>query len=241
MTLVTLSYIAGVITLINPCAFPLLLIFLASTWQRQRTAPLALLLGFALVFTFMGFSLTSSHMFFEFEVKRLRLISAFILLGSGFALSFKVMQSYFLKHSKDMIYKIRHRLYPTPIKQDILLERMILNFIVGALLGFIWLPFTVPTLSFALTIAHRGDYWGQSSILMSTYTLGVITPLILLSLISTKYLNKSLFKKGHTGLKWLSFSLILVGILVLAGCDAAIETWAIAHTPQWLLNLTTKY
>jgi cytochrome c-type biogenesis protein len=241
MILVPLSYIAGILTLLSPCAFPLVPIFLSSMWQRHRWGPFAFLLGLAFIFTFMGFSLTSSHMIGGFEVKRLRLISALFLLSMSIALCYQPLQAYLLQYAKQIIYKIRQTFYPTYKEQDLLLESLILNSLIGILLGFIWLPFIVPMLSFALTLANRGDYFGQPSILMTLYALGLTTPLIVLSNFARKYLKRNPFKKGHVALKWLGYSLILISFLILTGSDMAMETWVIAHTPQWLLNLTTKY
>jgi cytochrome c biogenesis protein CcdA len=250
MTLVALSYIAGVFSLLNPCAFPLIPIFLSSTWQRHRLGPLALILGLSLTFTIMGFALvspmtngliSSSHAVWGFELKTLRLISALLLLTIGIFLAYQPLQAYFLKYGKPIVLKFRHTLHPAQIEQ-FPLEKLGINFLIGALVGFIWIPCTGPTLSLALALASRGDHFEQAIALMSIYTLGVTTPLIGLSLLSKKYLKKkNLLKKGHTGRKWLGCSLIAICFLILTGSDKAIETWAVSHTPQWLLKLTTKY
>jgi len=241
MTLVALSYLAGILTLLNPCTFPLIPIFLSSTWQRHKLGPLALILGLSLTFTIMGFALTNSNAVWGLEIKKLRLISVLLLLAIGIFLSYQPLQAYFLKYGKPLAFKIRHTLYPTPMR-EFPLEKLGINFLIGALVGFIWLPCTGPTLSLALALASRGDHFGQASVLMSIYTLGVTTPLILLSILSKKYLKKrNLLKKGYTGRKWLGYSLIIISFLILSGSDKAVETWAVSHSPHWLLKLTTKY
>jgi cytochrome c biogenesis protein CcdA len=200
----------------------------------------------------MGFALTSSmatptsaaidsHTVWGLELKSLRLISALLLLTIGVFLGYQRLQTYLLKYGKPIVFKIRHTLYPIPMK-EFPLEKLAINFLIGALVGFIWLPCTGPTLSLAVALASRGDYFGQALLLMSIYTLGVTTPLIGLSILSKKYLKKKkLLKKGYTGRKWLGYSLIFISFLILTGSDKAIETWAVSHTPQWLLKLTTKY
>lgn len=241
MTLVALSYIAGVFTLLNPCAFPLIPIFLSSTWQRHRLGPLTLALGLSLTFTIMGFALATSNMVWGLEIKKLRLISVLLLLSIGIFLAYHPLQAYLLQHGKFLAFKIRQTLYPTPMK-EFPLEKLALNFLIGALLGFIWLPCTGPTLTLTLALANRGDHFAQAYVLMSIYALGVTTPLLTLSYLSKKYLKKKKYlKQGYTGRKWLGYSLIIISFLILIGIDKAVETWTISHTPQWLLNLTTKY
>lgn len=249
MTLVALSYIAGIVALLNPCAFPLIPVFLFSTWQRHHLGPFALILGLSLTFTIMGFALAipitstqaTNHTIWGIEIKTLRLLSILLLLSIGFALAYQPLQNWFLKHSKPLAFKIRNFLYPAS-KNEFPYEKLGINFLIGALIGFIWLPCTGPSLSLALALASRGDHFGQASILMTLYTLGVTTPLIALSILSKKYLKKkNLLKKGVTGRKWLGLSLIGMSFLILTGSDKALETWAVSHTPQWLLKLTTRY
>lgn len=241
MTLVGLSFFAGVLTLLNPCILPLVPIFLSSTWQRHRTGPIALIIGLSVTFIIMGFALATSNNVAGMEIKKLRLISVILLLSIGILLSSQVVQAYVLRYAKPVAFKIRQTLYP-PQFQNLPLEKLAINFLIGALLGFIWLPCTGPTLSLALAFASRGDHFGQASILMAMYTLGVTTPLVGLSYLSKKYLKKkNLLKRGHTGRRWLGYSLIIISFLILTGIDKAVETWVVSHSPQWLLKLTTKY
>ncbi len=241
MTLVGLSYVAGVLTLLNPCAFPLIPILLSSTWQRHRSGPLVLIIGLTLTFIIMGFGLATSHTVLGLEIKKLRLLSVILLLTIGIFLSYRPIQTFLLQHGKPLAIKLRHQIYPANMN-ELPLEKLALNFLIGALLGFIWLPCTGPTLSFALSLARRGDHFGQASLLMAVYALGVTTPLLALSYLSKKYLKKKkLLKRGYTGRKWLGYSLIVISFLILTGSDKAVETWAISHSPQWLLKLTTKY
>ncbi|MCE3230570.1 MAG: cytochrome c biosis protein transrane region [Alphaproteobacteria bacterium] len=241
MTLAALSFIAGVFTLLNPCAFPLIPIFLSSAWQRPRFGPLALILGLSLTFAVMGFALATSHMVLGLEIKKLRLISVFLLLGIGISLACQPLQVYLLQHGKPLAFKVRQTLYPISLK-EFPLEKIAINFLIGTLLGFIWLPCTGPTLTLALALADRGDYFGQAYVLMSFYALGVTTPLFVLSYLSKTYMKKKKnVKQRPTGRKWLGYSLIFISFLILTGTDKAVESWTVAHSPQWLLKLMTKY
>jgi cytochrome c-type biogenesis protein len=249
MTLVALSYFAGFITLLNPCAFPLIPIFLSSTWQRHSLGPFALIFGLSVTFTIMGLALASpivnspvfAHTIWGIEIKTLRVISMLLLFVIGIALAYKRLQFWFVHYCKPIAWKARQMLLPK-LTHEFPFEKLGINFLIGALVGFIWLPCAGPSLSLALALASRGDHFGQTGILMTIYTLGVTTPLIILSIVSRKYLKKrKLLKRGETGRKWLGISLIGMSFLILTGSDKAIETWAVSHSPQWLLKLTTRY
>ncbi|MBX9804175.1 MAG: sulfite exporter TauE/SafE family protein [Alphaproteobacteria bacterium] len=241
MTLVGLSFLAGAFTLFNPCAFPLIPVLISSTWQRHRSGPLALIVGLCLTFTIMGFALATTHTVVGIEIKKLRLISVLLLLIIGIVLSQQSLQIFLLKHGKPLALKARKTFYPPHLK-ELPLEKLAINFLIGALIGFIWFPCAGPTLSLALTLAGRGDHFGQATLLMTVFALGVTTPLLGLSYLSKKYLKKKkLLKRGYSGRKWLGYSLIVISFLILIGSDKAVETWLVSHSPQWLLNLTTKY
>lgn len=241
MTLIALSYMAGILTILNPFVSPLIFIFLLTTQQKNRLAPLILLLGLACTFTFMGFSLTSSLMIWDFELKKLRLISALLLLGGGGILAYPPLFTFLQNHLRPIFAKIHSKIYPRPSNDEVTLEKLNLNFILGIILGIIWLPFIVPLLSFSLSLAYRGDYSGQVYLLMTLYTFGLITPLITTSLLAKTRRKRELIKKGSPCLKWFGYTLITISFLIFAGCDSALETWTISHSPQWILNLTTRY
>lgn len=54
-----LAYLAGILTLINPCVLPVLPIVLASSLHRDRLAPVALAAGLSLSFVALGLGVTA--------------------------------------------------------------------------------------------------------------------------------------------------------------------------------------
>ena len=53
------AYLAGALTLINPCVLPLLPIIIAAAFQNSRLGPLALAAGLTLSFTVLGVGVTA--------------------------------------------------------------------------------------------------------------------------------------------------------------------------------------
>ena len=54
-----LAYLAGLLTLLNPCVLPVLPIVLQSAFQQDRRAPLALAAGMSLSFVALGLGLSA--------------------------------------------------------------------------------------------------------------------------------------------------------------------------------------
>jgi cytochrome c biogenesis protein CcdA len=53
------AYLAGLLTLINPCVLPVLPIVLASSLHRDRRAPMALAAGMSVSFVALGLGITA--------------------------------------------------------------------------------------------------------------------------------------------------------------------------------------
>ena len=53
------AYVAGLLTLINPCVLPLLPIVIAAAFQNSRLGPLALAVGLTVSFAVLGVSVTA--------------------------------------------------------------------------------------------------------------------------------------------------------------------------------------
>ena len=53
------SYLAGLLTLLNPCVFPVLPIVLASALHASKWGPLALVVGMAAAFSIVGVSIAA--------------------------------------------------------------------------------------------------------------------------------------------------------------------------------------
>ncbi|PLV60475.1 cytochrome c biogenesis CcdA family protein [Thermotoga sp. KOL6] len=94
------------------------------------------------------------------------------------------------------------------------------GFLLGGSVGLVWIPCSSPILGSILAIVASGREPLKGGILLFLYSLGISIPFILTGGVVRKLLNQMSFKKP----KWMkflkivgSFSLILVGILVLTG------------------------
>ncbi|MGC1443124.1 MAG: cytochrome c biogenesis protein CcdA, partial [Burkholderiaceae bacterium] len=80
------SYVAGLLTLINPCVLPLLPIIIASAMQATRWGPLALAVGLVISFTIFGVAVTAFGHLIGLDADRLNQIAAMLMMVFGLIL-----------------------------------------------------------------------------------------------------------------------------------------------------------
>ncbi len=118
------------------------------------------------------------------------------------------------------------------------------QFVIGLVLGVIWTPCVGPTLGAATTLASQGQNLAQITLLMAVFGLGAGTPLVILGSLSRATMMRvrgRMMSAGKLGKMLLGGVLLLLGIAILTGYDKSFEAWAVAVSPEWLTNLTTRY
>ena len=98
-------------------------------------------------------------------------------------------------------------------------------YIMGFTFSFAWTPCVGPALSSVLILASNANSTFTGFLLVFVYTLGFITPFILLGLFTTETLN--FFKEKRNLVKYTiktgGVILIIIGILTLTGTFTAIS------------------
>jgi cytochrome c biogenesis protein CcdA len=118
------------------------------------------------------------------------------------------------------------------------------QFGIGVLLGAVWSPCVGPTLGAASLLAARGQDLPQVAATMFVFGLGAALPLLLLGLLSREAMARwrnHLVSAGHFAKAGLGILLIAMGMLALTGFDKSVETALVGASPQWLIDLTTRF
>ena len=77
------AYLAGLLTLINPCVLPVLPIVLATALQASRLGPVALAAGMSLSFVVLGVGVTAFGHVIGLTVDTLARVGAWMMIGFG--------------------------------------------------------------------------------------------------------------------------------------------------------------
>jgi cytochrome c-type biogenesis protein len=142
-----LGYLAGILTLINPCVLPVLPIALASALQNDRNGPIWLALGMSVTFAILGVGVSAIGSSFGINEEDISRASAVLMMLFGLILLVPVFNNRFslatagLSSNADMTIGSMDQ---KSVKNQLL---------GGALLGAVWSPCIGPTLGGAISLA----------------------------------------------------------------------------------------
>jgi len=233
-----LAYAAGALSTLSPCVLPLLPILIASATAQHRFGPLALATGLTLSFALVGLFIATLGSALGLDAAMLRRGAAFLMIGFGALLLSTRAQARFAGAASGLSGA-----------GDGLLAR--LNgagwrgqLAVGLVLGIVWSPCVGPTLGAASTLAAQGSHLPEIAVLMLVFGLGAGTPLVVIGSLSREAMQRvrgRLLAAGQRGRWMLGALMVLIGLAILTGWDKGFETWVVDHSPDWLVELTTRY
>jgi cytochrome c-type biogenesis protein len=235
---VAVAFVAGVLTTLSPCVLPILPIVLGAAASARRYGPAALAAGLALSFVAVGLFVATIGFSLGLNAELFRQVAAALLVLFGAALLFPPLQARFAMASGPLANWTDRR-FATQFDSGYAGQ-----FCVGILLGTAWSPCVGPTLGAASLLAAQDRDLPQVAASMFVFGLGAALPLLLIGRLSREALQRwrrHILSAGQ-GLKAaLGLFLILIGILILTGLDQGVETKLVNASPQWLIDLTTRY
>ena len=242
MTTVLLSFLAGSLSVLSPCVLPVLPVIVASALHRHAQGPLALAAGLVASSTAVGLLFASFGFSIGIDRDVTRGVSGAVMAAAGVIL----LVPHF--HERFQTIVARGVVAPVSERADALTARvpapLFGQFILGVLLGAIWMPCTGPTLAAAITLASRGESLGRAGSVMFAFGIGAVVPVLILAYGSRRTLtarSRALGAMSNFGKPVMGAALLLIGVLTVTGADKRVETTMVDHMPQWLLNLTTRF
>jgi len=231
------AYLAGLLTLINPCVLPVLPIVLASSLHRDRRAPVALAAGMSLSFVALGLGVTALGPAFGLDTDSVARAAALAMVGFGFVMLVPSLSGRFSTATAGLAARADARI---DTAADAGLGGQVLS---GALLGAVWSPCIGPTLGAAIALASTGESLGRAGAIMTAFALGVSTLILALA-----YGAKSAIRRRQTMLRALAgrakpvmgATFIAVGLALWFGLHHVIDRWLIQTLPAWLIDFSVS-
>ncbi|MFT5448027.1 MAG: cytochrome c-type biogenesis protein [Gammaproteobacteria bacterium] len=237
------AYLAGILTLINPCVLPLLPIVLATALQASRFGPLALAAGLVLTFVLVGVVISAFGAAIGIDERLITNIAATMMVSFGVVLLIPPAQIWLSGLFSPVASGANARIDSGAEVGGGKGKGIRGQFMIGLLLGAVWSPCIGPTLGGAIGLAASGEGLLQATLTMIMFGLGVSTVMLALA-----YGSREVVARRRDTLKsimpyakpMMGVSLLLVGLLLLFHLERVIEGWLLDLMPAWLLNLSVS-
>ncbi len=237
MTAIALSYLAGVLTTINPCVLPILPVMIGSAFLHGNWGPVALASGLAFSFTVAGVAIAATGSLLGLDERTLRMFAAVMFLLAGIVLLVPALQ----ERASAMLASVSNR--GATLAQDASGYGLWGQFAIGALTGIVWTPCSGPTLGAAFALAAEAGDIFVAGIRMFFFALGAASVLAIFAFGSKALVASRKQSLGNISRKAKPIAGVvfaLLGIAVLTGLDKRLEAVLNNAAPDWLINLTTS-
>jgi cytochrome c-type biogenesis protein len=231
------AYLAGLLTLINPCILPVLPIVLASALQAHRLGPVALAGGMAGGFVVLGLTIAGAGQALGLNDQTVARAGAWMMIGFGLILLVPRLNAGFATATAGFAASADagiDRIDRSGLKGQAL---------AGLLLGAVWSPCVGPTLDGAISLASQGQSLPWAGAIMAAFAIGVATVILALG-----YGARSLVMRNRSGLRRLAEQakpimgaiFLAVGLAILFRLHHAAEAWLVNTLPVWLIDLSVS-
>lgn len=160
------AYVAGLLTLINPCVLPLLPITIAAALQSSSRGPM-LTGGLIVSFTIIGVGVSAFGYLVGIDTYVVNRTAAVMMVLFGVILLIPQSQNLLATLSAPLADGANTRI------NRIQNAGLAGQFGVGALLGAVWSPCIGPTLGGAVSLAASGESLGHATLTMIIFGMGL--------------------------------------------------------------------
>lgn len=231
------AYLAGVLTLINPCVLPVVPIVLASALQAHRMGPVALAAGMGISFVVLGLTVAALGQALGVSDQTLARAGAVAMIGFGAVLLVPRLNAGFALATAGMAARADLQI------DDVDRSGLIGQALTGVLLGAVWSPCVGPTLGGAISLASQGGNLIWAGAVMVTFALGVASVMLALA-----YGARAALMRRRAAMQVLAarakplmgITLIAVGVMIFFRLHHVAEAWLLTVLPVWLQNLSVS-
>lgn len=230
------AYLAGLLTLINPCVLPVLPIVLAASLTADRRAPAALAVGMSLSFVALGLGVAALGPALGIDEDTVARVAAVLMVGFGAVMLVPALGGRFAQVAAGLSARADAGMNAAPAG----LGGQVLG---GALLGAVWSPCIGPTLGGAIAMASQGENLIRAGAIMTGFALGVSTLILVLAYGARAWLQRNMGRMralAERAKPILGATFILIGLGLWFRVNHVIDAWLIENLPAWLVDLSVS-
>ncbi len=232
ITLLGFAFLAGLVTILAPCIWPILPIVLSSSVAGEgHRRPLGITLGIGLSFAFFTLSISYLVKVVQFDPNTLRIVAIVIIgiLGLTMAIPFlsRILEGWISRLSS---------MFGQRSKQG---SGFLAGFITGISLGIVWSPCAGPILAAIATLAATGRVTFSVVLVTIAYVAGVGIPLFIFAYGGRQVVTRTRFLSRYTGRIQQVFGVIMIlgAVAVYTNYDRLLETKLLDAFPQFGASL----
>lgn len=233
-----LAWVAGSLTTLNPCVFPLLPLVLGGALQANRWAPVAMGAGMVATFAALGLLVGVAGDALGIDPDVIRLVGAWLLITFGLVMLVPALNERFTR----LVTPLASGAHAATTRLDS--GSLGGAFATGGLLGMVWSPCSGPMLASALTMVATEGGAARGTMILGTFGLGAASVLV-----AVAYASRSGFGRVRGWVlthmdkvkKGFGFFVLLVGVAILSGGDKWLEAQMVQLLPEGWISLTTRF
>lgn len=231
------AYLAGLLTLINPCVLPVLPIVLATSLQADRRAPLALAAGMSLSFVTLGLGVAALGPALGVNEEAVARAAAVLMIGFGAVMLVPALGGRFALATAGLSARADAGMTATAPAG---LGGQVLG---GVLLGAVWSPCIGPTLGAAIALASQGQDLMRAGAIMVAFALGVSSLILVLAYGARTWLRRNMARMRTLAARAkpvLGVTFIVIGLGLWFRINHIIDAWLIGTLPAWLVDFSVS-
>lgn len=233
-----LSLVAGSLTTLSPCVFPILPLVIGGAVQANRLAPLAMGLGMAISFALIGVLLGALGPALGIDSDSVRLFGAWLLITFGLVMLVPALNRRFTEWMLPIASSANAasaRLDGGSLRGALLL---------GGVLGLVWSPCSGPLLASALTLVASEGGALRGGTVLGLFGIGAAIPLIAVAYASRRGFSAArgwVLARIDGIKKAFGVLILLTGQAILSGADKWLETQVVSLLPDAWVQATTLF
>lgn len=235
---IVFAYLAGLLTLINPCVLPVLPIVLASALQVSRWGPVALAAGMSLSFVTFGMGLSVFGRSIGLSPEDVARAGALLMVGFGLVILMPRLQAGFAFATAGMAARADAGI--DGVDRSGLRGQAV----AGALLGAVWVPCVGPTLGGAIALASAGQSLWWAAAIMASFALGISTIIVALGYGAQGAIRARrdwLRRVADKARPAMGVIFVVTGLILFFELHRSAEIWLINSLPFWIQDLSVRF
>lgn len=233
-----LSLVAGSLTTLSPCVFPILPLVIGGAVQANRLAPLAMGLGMAISFALIGIILGALGPALGIDSDSVRLFGAWLLISFGLVMLVPALNRRFT----EWMLPIASSANAASAKLDG--SSLSGALLLGGVLGLVWSPCSGPLLASALTLVASEGGAIRGGTILGLFGIGAAIPLV-----AVAYASRQGFSVARGWVlaridgikKAFGLLILLTGLAIFSGADKWLEAQVVSVLPDAWVRATTLF